>query len=318
MATVNTVLGPISTGKLGFTLMHEHLLVASAGVPQNYPGLLVKDYMERIVKGLKRAKEGGVDTVVDATTLDLGRDVTMVAEVSRRSGVNIIAVAGWWMEIPRFLVGVSADQFADLFTREIEEGIAGTRIKAGLLKAASDINGVTPAEEQVLRGVARAHRRTGVPIMIHSYSPGQVGRQQLAILKEEGVDPRRVKFDHSNDTTDLEYLTWLLEQGCYLGLDRYPGRTTSSQARTKTMKALIDAGWAHRLLPSHDHSLVWLRQEGLPPGSVMTAAERRRRNPYGYLYMKKVVFSQLKEMGVPAAQVNRLCVSGPKNFFEGK
>jgi phosphotriesterase-related protein len=318
MATVNTVLGPISTAKLGFTLMHEHLMVASAGVPQNYPALLGKDYLERIVKGLKQAKKGGVDTVVDATTLDLGRDITVTAEASRRSGVNVIAVAGWWLEVPRFLAGVSADQFADLFTREIEEGIAGTHIKAGLLKAASDINGVTPAEEQVLRGVARAHRRTGVPIMVHSYSPGQVGRQQLAILQQEGVDPRRVKMDHSNDTTDLEYLTWLLEQGCYLGMDRYPGRTTSSQARTRTMKALIDAGWAHRLLPSHDHSLVWLRQEGLPPGAVMTAAERRRRNPHGYLYMKKVVFSQLKEMGVSEAQINRLCVSGPKNFFEGK
>jgi phosphotriesterase-related protein len=318
MTTVNTVLGPISTAKLGFTLMHEHLLVASAGVTQNYPGLLGNNYMERIVRGLKEAKKGGVDTVVDATTLDLGRDVTMMAEASRRSGVNVIAVTGWWLEMPRFMVGVSADQFADLFTREIEEGIAGTGIKAGLLKSASDIAGVTRAEEPVLRGIARAHRRTGVPIMIHSYSPGQVGRQQLAILKEEGVDLRRVKVDHSNDTTDLEYLTWLLEQGCYLGMDRYPGRTTSSQARTRTMKALIDAGWAHRLLPSHDSSLVWLRQEGLPPGEVMTAEERRKRNPYGYLYMKKVVFSQLKEMGVSEAKLNRLCVNGPKNFFEGK
>lgn len=318
MATVNTVLGPIDTAKLGFTLMHEHLLVASAGVPQNYPGLLGDDYMERIVRGLKQAKEGGVDTLIDATTIDLGRDVTMMAEVSRRSGVNVIAVTGWWMEIPRFLVGVSADQFADLFTREIEEGIAGTRSKAGLLKAASDLAGVTPAEEQVLRGVARAHRRTGVPIMVHSYSPGQVGRQQLAILKEEGVDLRRVKVDHSNDTTDLEYLTWLLEQGCYLGMDRYPGRLTSSQSCTRTMKALIDAGWAHRLLPSHDHSLVWTRQESLPQDSPMSPEEREKRNPHGYLYMKLVVFPQLKEMGVPEALLNRLCVNGPRNFFESQ
>ncbi len=318
MATVNTVLGPINTAKLGFTLMHEHLLVASAGVPQNYPGLLGDDYVERIVRGLKKAKKGGIDTVVDATTLDLGRDVTMMAEASRRSGVNIIAVTGWWLEVPRFLVGVSADQFADLFTREIQEGIAGTGIKAGLLKAASDLAGVTRAEEPVLRGVARAHRRTGVPIMLHSYSPGQVGRQQLAILKEEGVDLRRVKVDHSNDTTDLEYLTWILEQGCYLGMDRYPGRVTSSQARTRTMKALIDAGWAHRLLPSHDHALVWLKQGALPQDSPMSPEERARRNPHGYLYMKKVVFPQLKEMGVSEAQLNRLCVNGPKNFFEGK
>jgi phosphotriesterase-related protein len=318
MATVNSVLGPIDTDKLGFTLMHEHLMVSSAGIPQVYDRLLGDDYVERMVQGLKKAKAGGVDTIVDATTFDLGRDVTVMAEASRRSGVNIIAVTGWWMELPRFLVGLSADQFADLFTREIEEGIAGTGIKAGLLKAASDSAGVLPAEEEVLRGVARAHRRTGVPIMLHSYSPGQVGRQQIAILREEGIDLRHVKLDHSNDTTDVEYLTWILEQGCYLGLDRYPGRITSSQARTRTMKALIDAGWAHRLLPSHDYSLLWLRLEGLPQNSPMSPEEREKRNPHGYLYIKKVVFPQLKKLGVPEAVLNRLCVEGPKNFFEGK
>ena len=318
MTTVNSVLGPINTDKLGFTLMHEHLMVSSAGIPQVYARLLGDDYVERIVQGLKKAKAGGIDTIVDATTFDLGRDVTAMAEASRRSGVNIIAVTGWWMELPRFLVGLSADQFADLFTHEIEEGIADTGIKAGLLKAASDSAGVLPAEEQVLRGVACAHRRTGVPIMLHSYSPGQVGRQQIAILQEEGVDLRHVKLDHSNDTTDVEYLTWILEQGCYLGMDRYPGRVTSSQARTRTMKALIDAGWAHRLLPSHDHSLVWLNLEGLPQDSPMSPEEREKRNPHGYLYIKKVVFPQLKELGVPEAVVNRLCVDGPKNFFEGE
>jgi phosphotriesterase-related protein len=318
MTTVNSVLGPIDTDKLGFTLMHEHLMVSSAGIPQVYARLLGDDYVERIVQGLKKAKAGGIDTIVDATTFDLGRDVTAMAEASRRSGVNIIAVTGWWMELPRFLVGLSADQFADLFTREIEEGVAGMGIKAGLLKAASDSAGVLPAEEEVLRGVARAHHRTGVPIMLHSYSPGQVGRQQIAVLQEEGVDLRHVKLDHSNDTTDVEYLTWILEQRCYLGLDRYPGRITSSQARTRTMKALIDAGWAHRLLPSHDHSLLWLRLEGLPQNSPMSPEEREKRNPHGYLYIKKVVFPQLKGLGVPDAVLDRLCVDGPKNFFEGK
>ncbi len=313
MTTINSVLGPLDTANLGFTLMHEHLIVASAGIPQNYTELLGASFMERIVNGLTQAKEGGIDTVVDATTLDLGRDVTVLAEASRRTGVNIIACTGWWLDMPRFLAGVSADQFAQLFIREIEEGIAGTDIKAGILKGASDILGVTQGEEAVLRGVARAHLKTNVPIMLHSYSPGQVGRQQLAILKEEGIDLRRVKMDHSNDTTDVEYLTWLLEQGCYLGLDRYPGRNTSPLARTKTMKALLDAGYGERLLPSHDWSLVQVMAEA----PLISPEEREERNPYGYLYMKKVVFPQLQEMGVSEAMLNSLCVDGPRNFFEG-
>ncbi len=313
MTTINSVLGPLDTANLGFTLMHEHIIVASAGVPQNYTELLGTGFMDRIVNGLTQAKEGGIDTVVDATTLDLGRDVTVLAEASCLTGVNIIACTGWWLDMPRFLAGVSADQFAQLFIREIEEGIAGTDIKAGILKSASDISGVTPGEEAVLRGVARAHLKTNVPIMLHSYSPGQVGRQQLAILKEEGVDLRRVKMDHSNDTTDVEYLTWLLEQGCYLGLDRYPGRNTSPLARTKTMKALIDAGYGERLLPSHDWSLVQV----MAAAPLISPEEREERNPYGYLYMKKVVFPQLQEMGVSETMLNSLCVDGPRNFFEG-
>ena len=53
---VNTVTGPISTEKLGFTLMHEHVVVSSAGITQNYPELLGLDYMDRIINSLKQAK----------------------------------------------------------------------------------------------------------------------------------------------------------------------------------------------------------------------------------------------------------------------
>jgi len=313
MTTINSVLGPLDTASLGFTLMHEHIMVASAGVFRDYPELLGADLMERVVDDLKKAKEGGVDTIVDATTLDLGRDVGLLAEASRRSGVNIIACTGWWLDIPRCFAGVSADQLAQVFTREIEQGISNTNIRAGILKSASDMAGVTPEAEVILHAVARAHLKTGVPIILHSYSPGRVGQQQLAVLKEEGVDLKRVKMDHSNDTTDEEYLTWLLEQGCYLGLDRYPGRNTSPLARTKTMKALIDAGYIGRLCPSHDRTIV--RVMATTP--EVTEEERPRLNPYGYLYIKEVVFPQLREMGVSEATLNSLCVDGPRNFFEG-
>lgn len=313
MTVINAVLGPLDTNDIGFTLMHEHLIVSPAGVYRDYPELLGSNLMERVVDGLKKAKEGGIDTIVDATTLDLGRDIELMAEASRRSGVNIIACSGWWLDFPRFFQGVSAEQLEELFIREVEEGISGTNIKAGILKSASDINGVTSNEETVLRAVARAHLKTGVPIMVHSYSPGQVGRQQLAVLQEEGVDLKRVKMDHSNDTTDVEYLTWLMEQGCYLGLDRYPGMVTSSLSRTKTMKALIDAGYADRLCPSHDGTVLRV----LAANPIITEEERLRRNPHGYLYMKEVVFSNLREMGVAEDILNSLCVVGPRNFFEG-
>ena len=84
MATVNSVLGPIDTKELSFTLMHEHILVGFAGVYQNYPELLGEDPLGRAVDKLKQAKKGGVDTIVDASTTDLGRDVNFIAEASHR------------------------------------------------------------------------------------------------------------------------------------------------------------------------------------------------------------------------------------------
>ncbi len=313
MTKVNTVLGSINTSTLGFTLMHEHLMVSSAGIPQNYPKLLGEDYMNQIVNGLIQAKEGGIDTIVDATTLDLGRNIPILAEASRRSGINIVATTGWWLDIPRYFDVVSADQFAELFICDIREGISGSDVRAGILKGASDISGVTSIEENILRGVARAHLQTGIPIMLHSYSPGQVGKQQIGILKEEGVDLGRVKLDHSNDTADIDYLMWLLEQGCYLGLDRYPGSTLSPLVRTMTMKRLIDAGYVHRLLPSHDHTFVRIMGEF----QDISISTEEKQNPYGKLYMKKIVFTQLLDMGVSEETIKTLCVDNPKNFFDG-
>jgi phosphotriesterase-related protein len=312
MSMINSVLGPLDTKDLGFTLMHEHV-ICQGFVAQNYPELFGDSFMDHIIDGVKTAKNGGVDTIIDATTFDLGRDVSKLAEIARRTNVNIIACTGWWMNVPEYIAGISPDLYADLFVREIQQGIAGTGIKAGILKSAADFGGVTAEGEIMLRAVARAHRRTLVPIMLHSYAPEQVAKRQLAILKEEGVNLKRVAVDHVNDTTDFEYLNWLLEQGCYLGMDRYPGLNLSSHARTQTLKQLIDAGWINRLLPSHDLCLV--TPLAFYPPEVKASIEKG--NPYGYLYVKEVVLRQLKDMGVSQAVLNTLCVNGPRNFFEG-
>ena len=183
MATISTVLGPIDSTNLGFTLMHEHLIVAPTGIFTNYPELLGTNLMERVVDILKKAKEGGVDTIVDATTLDLDRNVALLAEASRRSGVNIIACTGWHLNISPFFYEISADKLADVFVREIEQGIAGTDMKAGILKAASDMAGVRPEEETVLRAVARA-RRAHHPLL------APAGHRRPGLSAHERVPPR--------------------------------------------------------------------------------------------------------------------------------
>jgi phosphotriesterase-related protein len=317
MSAINTVLGTVAPDDLGFTLMHEHVMVCASGLYRSYPDLLGQDREERAIACLKTAKAEGIDSIVDATTFDLGRDPQLLAEVSAASGVNIVNVTGWWLDVPRFLWGVGPNQMAKEFIRDIEEGFRDTGIKAGILKCAADFEGVTAPLETMARAVARAHVATGLPIMVHSYPTGQVARRQIAIFREEGVDLTRVKIDHCNDTTDTEYLKWILDQGCFLGLDRYPGRLVSPHMRTVTLKRLIDDGFADRLCPSHDCICLHIHNE-LPDGSIPEEHDFTRSNPDQYLYMKRNVIPELQSMGVDDAVVTQLFVENPKRFLGGE
>ncbi len=316
MTQINSVLGPISPADLGFTLMHEHVMVSASGLYDSYPDLIGADRETKAIASLKAAKAAGIQTMVDATTFDLGRNPELLRTVSRESGVNIINVTGWWLDVPRFVRGVSANQMKREFIRDIEEGFRGTDIKAGILKCAADFEGVTDPLETMARAAARAHVETGLPMMVHSYATGQVARRQIEIFREEGVDLTRVKIDHTNDTTDIEYLEWILDQGCYLGLDRYPGRLVSSHMRTVTMKALIDRGHAERLCPSHDCICLTVMKEN-PDGTMPADHEFAQRNPDKYLYMHKHVIPDLKSMGVSDATIEMLFVENPKRFLSG-
>ncbi len=316
MDTISSVLGPLETSDLGFTLSHEHVMISSAGVLNTYPEFIDRQgTLNRVVDYLKEAYEEGVRTLVDVTTMDLGRDIRFLEEASLLSGVQIIAATGTWRDIPRAFWSATPDMIADLYVREIEEGIEGTGIKAGIIKVANDVEGITPEGEIILRAAAQAHNRTGVPISTHSWAPGRVGEWQVRIFEDEGVDLNRVYIGHSNDTTDIDYLLGLLRKGVWLGMDRYPGGrragTPNWERRTETIKRILDAGFGNRIMLSHDWSATI---------TVVTKAkgdERIRYNPEGYLFIKRRVLPRLIEMGVSAEAVRILNEDNPRRFFEG-
>jgi phosphotriesterase-related protein len=316
MTQINSVLGPIDSSDLGFTLMHEHVMVAASGLSKSYPDLLGPNREARAIACLKKAKAAGINTLLDATTFDLGRDPELLRHVAFESGVNLINVTGWWLDVPRFMLGVGANQMADEFIRDIIEGFRGTNIKAGMLKCAADFEGVTPPLETMARAVARAHLQTGVPIMVHSYPTGHVAKRQIEIFREEGVDLTRVKIDHSNDTTDTDYLKWILDQGCFLGLDRYPGRLVSPHMRTVTLKRLMDMGYSERLCPSHDCICLHIHNEQAD-GSIPAEHAFTASNPDQYLYMHRHVIPELMQMGATEADIDMLFIDNPRRLFEG-
>src|SRR5205823_9083174 len=173
--TVETALGPVAAAELGPTLMHEHIVTRSPGVQENWPHLWDREGIVALAeKKLADLYERGIRTLVDLTTVDLGRDIDLVAAVARRSRVRVIVATGvWWMP-QRYFSAHGMDAVADLFIRDIRQGIGASGIKAAIIKCATDTAGVTPVIENILRASARAQKATGVPISTHTWAAGRV------------------------------------------------------------------------------------------------------------------------------------------------
>ena len=316
MPFVNTVLGPVDTADLGFTLSHEHVGTNAAGLRHTYPEIINRPALkEQAVAAFKDAYAEGVRTMIEVSTFDLGRDIELIQEVSRESGVQVIAATGNHLAVPRPFGEVSPDVIAAMYVREIKEGIEGTGIKAGIIKVASDRGGVTQPQENVLRAAALTHKQTGIPISTHTWSPDRVGDQQVRILEEEGVDLNRVYIGHSSDDTDMGYLLGLLAKGVWLGMDRYPGgrdpSTPNWEVRTEIVKKLIDEGHCGRIMLSHDYSV--------PKARYMPEEQEARRaaNPDGFNFIGRYVLPRLKYFVSSYQDINTMMVDNPRRFLEG-
>ena len=156
---VQTVTGPVDTADLGFTLSHEHVGTNAAGLRHTYPQFIDREGIkEQSIAAMKAVYEDGVRTIIDVSTFDLGRDVNLIREVAEASGMQIVVATGNHLAVPRPFGDVSPDAIALLYIQEIEEGIEGTGIRAGIIKVASDRGGITPPQEVVLRAAAASTR----------------------------------------------------------------------------------------------------------------------------------------------------------------
>jgi phosphotriesterase-related protein len=318
---VQTVRGPVDASTLGFVLPHEHLCPSSAGMWQVWPELFGgrADFVDRAVAKLKAVRNDGVDTIVDVTTADIGRDVRLIEEVSRKSGMRIIAATGHWLNPSLSMEARTAEELTDFFLLEINRGLEGTDIRPGVIKVASDRDGITPFLEKALRAAARASKASGVPVTTHTYAVGRGGEKQAEIFESEGLNPSKVCLGHSDESDDPGYLTGLAKRGYTIGMDHFTSGTAeiqqanpkalSWQRRVENVKRLIDAGFADRVLLSND----WYFGISMAVTNAMAIMDRM--NPDGMRFVTRNTIPHLKQLGVTTAQIRTMTIENPRRFF---
>jgi phosphotriesterase-related protein len=309
---VETMTGPIKTADLGFVLMHEHIVVRSDGLAKNFPHIWDPEPVQkRALELLTALKAKGVDTLVDLTVYGLGRDIPFLLPIVQKSGLQVIVATGIYTfnELPTYFRNRNEDQIADLFIRDIEEGIQGTQVKPAIFKCATDAPGITPGVEKVLRAVARAHLRTGLPISTHTHAASYRGLEQQEIFTSEGVDLGRVIIGHSGDSDDLNYLTKLLERGSYIGMDRFAlDAYLPEEKRIDTLARLCRMGWAEKMILSHD-AMAYFDVYDMEAMAI-------ERPKWHYLHIVEDIIPKLLKAGVAEEQIDCMTKKNPRRIFE--
>jgi phosphotriesterase-related protein len=320
LAQVQTIRGPIDTSALGRVLVHEHVFLMNTEYTLNYrPDFFEDATIARAAAKLDALKAAGVDTIIDLTVLGLGRHIPNLARVAARTELNIIVSTGAYTfdETPApfayygpGLLCDAPEPMVEHFVRDITEGIAGTGVRAGELKCAIDMPGLTTGVERVMRAVAKAHRVTGAPITVHTAPQAETGLIVQRVLAEEGVNLEDVIIGHCGDTSDVDYLMKLADRGSILGMDRFGiDFTITPEQRIATIAEMVRRGYADHLTLSHDCA-CW--SDYFPTVEAYNAA----MPDHHYLHIHQQVIPALLEAGVTQGQLDKMFIDNPRRHFE--
>jgi predicted metal-dependent phosphotriesterase family hydrolase len=229
---VRTVLGDIPPAGLGVTYAHEHIVIDGGRPVELSPDFLLAD-IERLATELRDAAAAGMRTAIDMMPADCGRNPTKLAELSRRTGVQLVAATGLHHE--RFYgpshwsLRASEDEMADLFIADVSDGIderdyggpivRRTAVRAGVVKVAGSEGGPSARDLPIFGAAAATHVTTGVPVHTHCEA-GTGALEQVRALVDAGVPAEHISLSHVDKVVDRGYHRDLLSSGAFAVYDQ--------------------------------------------------------------------------------------------------
>jgi predicted metal-dependent phosphotriesterase family hydrolase len=313
MTFVRTVLGDVDPGVLGITYAHEHLVIDGGRPVELSPDFLLAD-VDRLAAELADAAAAGLNTAIDAMPADCGRNPRKLAELSRRSGVNLVAATGLHHQKfygpSHWSLRASEDELADLFVADVDEGIderdyggpiiRRTDIRAGIVKVGGSQGGPSTRDMPVFRAAAAAHMRTGVPIHTHCEA-GTGALEQVRLLVDAGVPAARISLSHVDKVVDRGYHRELFATGAF---------------------AVYDQAFRWGDAPNGTVTLLeWAVEDG-HAGQVMLGMDAARQGYYrsfggspGLAYLLRDFGDQLDACGIGPEIRHALFVDNPARAF---
>jgi phosphotriesterase-related protein len=242
------------------------------------------------------AKREGIGCIVDGGHPDMGRDISFLRQVSMKSGMPIVAGAGFYTQpfYPKEIATMSEEQIVKALIKQVDTDPVGVFGEIG------SWDDITADERKVFRAIGKAHVATHLPIFTHTGIPGKSALEQLDLLEDAGVKPDRIVIGHLGNLVDanVQVQKAICRRGAFIGFDRQGGPGDAQQV--PMVMALIEAGFAGHLMFSAD---------------ISSAAQMKRNGGQGYAKTLTVFVPKLKAAGASDEVLRSIMVDNPRRFL---
>ncbi|MEA3337098.1 MAG: esterase [Chloroflexota bacterium] len=304
MSKLITTLGPRNASELGMILPHEHIFVDLRTWDQpGYAEAEPAEVIELMAPEIARAQAVGITTIVECSTVGVGRRADIDRVVSEATGLPIVVPTGVYREpwIPNWVHAASEEKLRDWMIEELQGEIQNSGVQAAWIKISAGDDGLTDCETKVLRAAAAAGMATNAVIGSHTIR-GRVVREQLDIIEQAGYRPDRFIWIHTQAEPDFDLHLEMGRRGCWLEYDAIGSEHFGDQDCVRLVQQISDAGLADQLLLSHDRG--WY-DPALPGGGT----------PLPYTYLNIELFPQLLQAGISESELNQLTQLNPFQAF---
>jgi phosphotriesterase-related protein len=298
---IMTVNGPVGPSALGFTLVHEHIMVDFIGAEKTGKHRYKADEVyKRALPFLQDIQKRGCKTFVDCTPAYVGRDAQILHRLATATGLNIITTTGYYGAgnekfLPKHVFTESAEQIAARWIAEWKNGIDG--IKPGFIKCGVDNGPLTPAQRKIIEAAAITHLETGLTIGVHTGN-GKAAMEEMDILQSKGVSPKAWIWIHAQNESDHSLHMESVKKGAWLSFDGV--NAVAIDKYVAIVKQMKKAGSLQQVLVSQDSG--WYRI-GEPNGGEF--------NNYNCIFEK--FLPALKENGITQEEIDLLFITNPAN-----
>jgi phosphotriesterase-related protein len=335
---VITVTGPVPASQLGPTLTHEHLLIdfrvvfkepddpADRAIARQKVTLenlgwvrfnwvssrdnLLLDDEPLATKEARAYREAGGGTIVDATTIGIGRNPEALARIASATGLNIVMGSGFYVEAshPDGYAARTVEDVASQMIEELSVGVGDSGIRCGIIGELGCSWPWTAAEKKTVDAAVEAQKETGAAILIH---PGRNERAPLEILNRmhsQGADLSRTIMGHIERTIfDPAILSETAESGAYMEFDLFghdspyyplapetymPG----DHQRIDQIASLIDQRYGDRIVVAHD---------------VCSKHRLKAYGGHGWDHILRRMRPWMAARGVPGGEFDRMLMDNP-------